>query len=276
MLRLCLPILFLFSFPAHGEDTPFQPDSLWLLAYSVQDEFCQDMLDRLNKDIIDDGKVSPADYPEVKAIDWVNDNKILFEDLSSYSASPPIFNQNRVAVSDVNNDGKDEVVWILEQGDISQPGFNEPAFSYFDIHLKDKILEEGIPARDLYKNTLGDILNLEDGRDRHLGGYFSLVNLPLQTVTRLNVLRESIVPFEHHAGLNKQYEIYPLIYNNSFYILMIGALTISQPIELEGKLITSEPFEYDLKSGQKNAVVIRSYDASNKVRDTCNFLSYPI
>ena len=261
MLRLCLPILFLFSFPAHGEDTPFQPDSLWLLAYSVEDEFCQHMLGRLNEDLMEDGSMSPEDYPEVGAIEWKADHKILDPFGENLLSEWEPTKRTIVAIADANNDGEPEILHLDETDNFHQGRYVSPSFRFFDMSLKDQIFDIGISIRELNQAALGDYFFLEEGREKPFGGYFGLMNLPNQSVYRYEINGKKYSQDEP-VSLSLSRDVYPLIYDEVFYILTIG-----NRVDFHEEAFFSEELH-------KNLTVIRSYSPENKVSDTCYFIRH--
>ena len=250
-----------FSCIASSEDKPFQPESLWLLAYSAEDEFCQHMLDRLNKDIIDDGKMNPEDYPEVGAIEWKADHKILGPVGEKLLSEWEPTKRTVVAIADANNDGEPEILHLDEIDNFHQGRYVSPSFRFFDMSLKEEIFDIGINIRELNEAALGDYFFLEEGREKPIGSYFGLMNLPIQNIHSYEINGEEFSQGQP-VSLSHSRDVYPLIYDEVFYILTIG-----NRVDFHEEAFFSEELH-------KNLTVIRSYNRQNKVSDTCYFIRH--
>ena len=253
--------VFLLSINSYGEEEGFQPDSLWLLAYSKQDEFCQHMLRRLNDDVIDDGEIEPENYPEIKSVAWVSDVRIF--DADGKKLLSDTSKESRVAIADVNNDGENEIAHIWQSKSYGNGNDGLMSFNYFDFSFKEDIYQNGIIFKDLLKNTIGDVFSLEHDLERRSSGSFSLLHFPIQNVIYFDTSGKKRDSYhEQYVSIYKGYTLYPLIYNNYFYILAAGSMFGS--------------YDYDFDLNKKNLVVVRSYSADNNISDTCSFINYSI
>ena len=213
------------------------------------------MLRRMNDDIIHDENLDPSAYPEVQSLEWISDHKI--SRVTREGLRTTEMAQNRGAVADVNNDGVDDIAYVYEFPALGGHGDHKPSFMFFDGALKNKVLEHGVELSDLLKNGLGDHFLIEDSGEDAIGGFFGFTKLPIQEIVHFGKPEESS-SINQIVRMYSENEIYPLIHESSFYLMIVGPIIGFH--------------DYDLNSTKKNLAVIRSYESNNMIKDTCYFL----
>ena len=84
----------------------------WVLVYSAEDEFCQHMLKQMSGPG-QGSALDPSKFPEVQSLEWVLENQIL-DHQTGQRLMDTTAADNRAAIADVNNDGVDDIAYILE------------------------------------------------------------------------------------------------------------------------------------------------------------------